>query len=210
MRGPANSVTFVVSFPFLIYLCACGSSSNVGPPPSTCTVNGDPTQGVPCKIALDGGVDTNPAGLSCSIGFANYDSQTNRTSILGIGGNSYDVPHNPNNKVRSISIDLQFVGRPPSGLSPQNAVIQPLIPVDPGPGPDNITIILPDTGFTTYFTSYTGAGPGQMSLTLTGAEKATGTQTGSSDLYCIHGWVTADVPKLSPGPPSIIHLDAGF
>ena len=50
-----------------------------------------------------------------------------------------------------------------------------------------------------------------MTVTLTGAEEATGTQTGTpSNLYCIHGNVTADVPKISPGPPSMIHVDAGF
>jgi hypothetical protein len=169
-------------------------------------VNGDPRQGFPCKIWLDGGgVDTYAhGGLNCGAGFANYDSQTNRTSILNIGG---EFGSGGLDGVEGLSIDLQFEGTPPTPFS--SAWTPPWVASPAGPGPNNITIILAG-GSPTYFTSYAGSGPGQMSMTLTDVEPATGTQTGSSSLYCIHGFVTADVPKLSPGAPSVIHLDAGF
>jgi hypothetical protein len=204
MRHPARNVVPVVSSVFLIYLCTCGSSNpgntdggqNLGLD-AGCTVSGLPGQGKACNVELTGAVN---AGLECTnFGFASYDSPSNTTSILNIGGNYNDAG------VRLVAIDLKFDGTPDAG-----APNPTLIPSNGGPGPNNVTIILNDPGDTTYYASYAGPGPGQMSLTLTGAEVAMNADGGGSNLYCIHGYITADVPKLSPGAPSIVHLDAGF
>jgi hypothetical protein len=105
--------------------------------------------------------------------------------------------------VQLLAIDLVIKGMPSTGTAN-------IVAAGPGPGPNNITITLPDGGI--FFTSYSGSPgkPPEMRVTLNDVEQATGTQTGSSSLYCIHGFVTADVPKLSPGVPTVIHLDAGF
>jgi len=204
MRHLARKVFPVVSSVFLIYLCTCGSSSpgptDGGPNlvlDAGCSVQGLPGQGIPCNVLLTGAVD---ADLKCTnFGFAAYDPSSKTTSILNIGGN------NIGGGVRLVGIDLKFGGAPDAGTPNPT-----LVSGNGGPGPNNVTIILNDTGYTTYYTSFGGSDTGQMSLTLMGAEMAMNTDGGASNLYCIHGYVTADVPKLSPGAPSIVHLDAGF
>ena len=192
--APLNSGTFHVRATSHADSTKSGVATvTVTPPASTCSVTQVPDQSK-CHMTLTGAVSS---AFPCNLGFFTYDQGTDTSSILNIAG------HNGPG-VFLASIDLRFNGAPDAGTLPGPRT---LIPANGGPGPNNVTIILNDN--TTYYMSY--APPdGGMTVTLDTADVALYPDGGPSNLWCVHGTVTADVPNLSPGPPKHIQLVTPF
>jgi hypothetical protein len=162
------------------------------------------------------GAETYP-NLSCGAGFARLDNGT--MTLRQITGHGKTGSGSPLGLLLA-SISVQFGGVPPTGLIlqiPSGQVAEQFALNTAAPGFTEVSIILVDSagGQKDYYSDNPDGG---MSLSLKQATLATLPDGGgilpdaglSSDFWCLHGHITADVPNLTPGPVTVIHVSADF
>ncbi len=156
-----------------------------------------PSDGVPCTISLTGAVDLS---FQCTSAYARYDAPANVTSLVHIGASHVPNPANPDAGVSSIDITLAFTGPPVAGAAS-------LVPATPTQKPNAILLFLSDPLMTTYAASDPDGGT--MGLTITSAAPAGSADGGPTDLFCLHGNLSAQLPGLY-NAQSVVSLDGGF